>query len=100
MSKDGLEQKGVGGPKLGQSEKAKQRQVRIVHAGEIKDLGGVEELGVKIEDLRLVFEKSSSKSTKDISMTSQSRQEVGLTATDGQEAVQTARSGRKACSER
>ena len=57
LSKDGLEQKGVGGPKLGQSEKAKQRRVGIVCAGEIKALGGVEELGVKIEDVCLVVKK-------------------------------------------
>ena len=58
LSKDGLEQKGVGGPKLGQSEKAKQRRVGIVHAGKIEALGGVEELDVIIEDVCLVVNKA------------------------------------------
>ena len=56
--KDGLEQKCVGSPDLGQSEKVKQHQVRIVHAGEIEALGGVEELDVKIEDVCLVVKKA------------------------------------------
>ena len=58
MSKDGLKQKGVGGPNLIQSEKEKQCWVGFVSAGEIKDLGGVEELGVKIEDVRLVVKNA------------------------------------------
>ena len=58
MSKDGLKQKGVGGPELGQLEKAKKRRVRIVRLGEIEALGGVEELGVKIKDVRLVVKKA------------------------------------------
>ena len=101
LSKDDLEQKGVSVPKLCQSKKAKQRQVRIVRACEINALGGVEELSVKIKDVHLVVKKrSSSKSAEGILATLQSRQEVRSTATDGQEAAQTARSGRKACSER
>ena len=58
MSKDGLKQKGVGGPELGQLEKEKQRRVGIVRAGEIEALGGVAELGVKIKDVRLVVKKA------------------------------------------
>ena len=58
LSKDSLKQKGVSSPKLGQLEKEKQRRVRIVRAGEIEALGGVEELGMKIEDVCLVVEKA------------------------------------------
>ena len=58
LSKDDLEQKGVSVPKLCQSKKAKQRQVRIVRACEINALGGVEELSVKIKNVHLVVKKA------------------------------------------